>query len=230
MAAKVAEYLPHDPNEQNFLWTYQSLSESESSTLPPLEVFEEALNNVHISLHPQTQHKATYTTPSGPPVEPTLALYCPIEGGNYVIDDTVRELARRTGSDVVVLDAAHIAAGEWGHFGQGEFRPALQKTLYSGTYRFRILLAASLIELPQNPLHVPTQITPSFPRPAVTHDEDDEDFAPPPHMTFQLVMPHAPRMSGNAPSKASMVKAKTFFDMCINAQARNDAGSPDVTS
>jgi hypothetical protein len=127
MAAKVAEYLPHDPNEQNFLWTYQSLSESESSTLPPLEVFEEALNNVHISLHPQTQHKATYTTPSGPPVEPTLALYCPIEGGNYVIDDTVRELARRTGSDVVVLDAVHMAAGEWGHFGQGASRLPFRK-------------------------------------------------------------------------------------------------------
>ncbi|SRR6266851_4901982 len=110
------------PNEQNFFWTYRSLSESEPSNLPPPEVFEEVLNNLHISLHPQTQHKATYTTPSGPPVEPTLALYCPIEGGNYVIDDTVRELARRTGSDVVVLDAVHMAAGEWGHFGQGASR------------------------------------------------------------------------------------------------------------
>ncbi|KAH9966733.1 hypothetical protein BC827DRAFT_1264662 [Russula dissimulans] len=196
------------PDEQNFFWTYQSLSESESHVLPPPEVFEEVLNNVHVSLHPQTQYKATYSTPSGPPVEPTLALYCPIEGGNYVIDDTVRELARRTGSDVVVLDAAHIAAGEWGHFGQ----------------------AASLIELPQNPLHFPTQTTPAFSRSFVTHDEDDEEF-PPPHMTFQLVMPaHAPRMSGNARSKASMVKARTFFDVCINVQAGNGAGSPDVTS
>ena len=107
------------PNEQNFFWTHQSLSESEPSTLPPPEVFEEGLNNVHISLHPQTQHKSTHATSSGPPVEPTLALYCPIEGGNYVIDETVRELARRTGSDVVVLDAVHMAAGECGHFGQG---------------------------------------------------------------------------------------------------------------
>jgi hypothetical protein len=111
-------------NEQDFFWSYQSLSESESSTLPPPEVFEEVLNNVHISLHPQTQHKATFSTPSGPPVEPTVALYCPIEGGNYIVDDTVRELARRTGSDVVVLDSAHMAAGEWGHFGQGELRPS----------------------------------------------------------------------------------------------------------
>jgi hypothetical protein len=114
------------PNEQNFFWTYQSLSKSEPSTLPPPEVFEEVLNNVYISLHPQTQHKATYATSSGPPVEPTLALYCPIEGGDYVIDDTVRELARRTGSDVVVLDAVHMAAGESGHFGQGTLRLPFQ--------------------------------------------------------------------------------------------------------
>jgi hypothetical protein len=106
-------------NQQNFFWSYQSLSESTSHTLPPPEVFEEVLNNTCLSLQPQTQHRATYTTPSGPPIEPSLALYCPIEGGNYVIDETVRELARRTGSDVVVLDAVHVAAGEWGHFGHG---------------------------------------------------------------------------------------------------------------
>jgi hypothetical protein len=47
-------------------------------------------------------------------------LYCPIEGGEYVIDETVRELARRTGSEVVVLDAVQLAAGEWGHFGKGK--------------------------------------------------------------------------------------------------------------
>lgn len=105
--------------EQSFFWTHQSLPEAEPSSLPPPEVFDEILNNVHLALHPQAQHKATYSTSSGPPIEPTLALYCPIEGGNYVIDDTVRELARRTGSDVVVLDAVHIAAGECGHFGQG---------------------------------------------------------------------------------------------------------------
>jgi hypothetical protein len=81
------------------------------------------LNNACLSLQPQTQHRATYTTSSGPPIEPSLALYCPIEGGNYVIDETVRELARRTGSDVVVLDAVHVAAGEWGHFGQGVLCP-----------------------------------------------------------------------------------------------------------
>jgi hypothetical protein len=36
-------------------------------------------------------------------------------------------------------------------------------------------------------------------------------------------------MSGNVPSKGSIVKAKTFFDMCINVQAPNDPGSSSVT-
>jgi hypothetical protein len=231
------------PNEQTFFWTHQSLSESESelATLPPPEVFEEVLNNVHVSLHPQAQHRAAYSTASGPPVEPTLALCCPIEGGDYVVDDTVRELARRTGSDVVVLDAVHMAAGEWGHFGQGAFYrfesctitgvPGLIMTLFVSPF-----LAASLIDLPQNPLHFHSQPARPVPPPAVARDDDDDDdeFAPgsavSPHMMLQLVVPaQVSRASGNASSKGSMVKPRTFFDMCINVQAPNEAGSPNVT-
>lgn len=49
-------------------------------------------------------------------------------------------------------------------------------------------------------------------------------------MTVQFVpLPRASRMSGDVPSKGSMVKAKTFFDMCINVQAPNDTGSSSVT-
>ncbi|KAF8274954.1 hypothetical protein EI94DRAFT_1824992 [Lactarius quietus] len=198
------------PAEQSFFWAHQSLPEPEPSALPPPEVFEEILNNVYLALHPQAQHKATYSTSSGPPVEPTLALYCPIEGGNYVIDDTVRELARRTGSDVVVLDAVHIAAGECGHFGQ----------------------AASQVELPQNPLHFPSQ-TPAPPQHSNASHEDDDDedtFFPPSNMTLQIVVPpQISRMSGGAPSKNVMAKAKTFFGTCINLQAPADAGSSNCT-
>jgi hypothetical protein len=46
-------------------------------------------------------------------------------------------------------------------------------------------------------------------------------------MTVQLVVPpQASRMSGNPPS---LNKARTFFDMCINVQAPNDAGSSNTT-
>lgn len=119
-ASKDSEPTPPLPNDLNVLWQpANDGTEPNASHLPPSEVLDEVLTNLHITLHPQTQHRAVYTTPLGPPSEPTLALYCPIEGGDYIIDETVRELARRTGSDVVVIDAVQLAAGEWGHFGKG---------------------------------------------------------------------------------------------------------------
>ena len=99
-------------------------SDFQNHDLPPSEIFEGVLDNLHVTLHPQTQHRATYTPQDGSAsstVEPTLALYCPIEGGDYVLDETVKELARRVGADVVVLDCVQLAAGSAGHFGSGTF-------------------------------------------------------------------------------------------------------------
>jgi hypothetical protein len=87
-------------------------------------------------------------------------------------------------------------------------------------------LAASLIELPQNPLHFPSQ-TSSPPPPSTTAYDDDDDsssYFSPPHMTLQLVMPQTSRMPGGASSKKIMVNAKAFFEMCINLQAPAEAG------
>ena len=39
-----------------------------------------------------------------------LALYCPVKGGRCVVGETVRELARRVGADVVVLDCVQLVA------------------------------------------------------------------------------------------------------------------------
>ena len=128
------------PKDLSVLWTPEDLGSSPIATtsgapptdaastspaspphnpLPPPDLFAEILNNLLITLHPHTQHRATYATASSSPTEPTLGLYCPIEGGDYIIDETVKELARRTGSEVVVLDAVQLAGGEWGEFGQG---------------------------------------------------------------------------------------------------------------
>jgi hypothetical protein len=120
----VKDFDPQLPVGLDILWLPTSdpssdAGHSQSSGLPPPDILEEALTNLHIALQPQTQHRAIYASSSGLPIEPTLALYCPIEGGEYIIDATVRELARRTGSDVVVLDSIQLAAGEWGHFGKG---------------------------------------------------------------------------------------------------------------
>jgi hypothetical protein len=94
-------------------------SAADVDALPPADVFGEALTSVRVALHPQTQNRATYASAGDAPVEPAIALYCPIEGGDYVLDEAVRELARQTGADVLVLDAVQLAAGEWGTFGKG---------------------------------------------------------------------------------------------------------------
>lgn len=120
---------PQLPSNLNILWSSQTPHTPLSAALPPPELLQEALNNLLITFHPQTQHRATYSTQNGLPVEPTLALYCPIEGGDYVIDETVRELARQTGAEVIVLDTVELAAGEWGAFGKGAYiHEAFQRT------------------------------------------------------------------------------------------------------
>ena len=98
----------------------ESCLESPHSSLPPLEIYEDALDKLLITLHPQNQARSVLPlSGSSRPVEPTLGLYCPIEGGDDIIDSTVHELAFYTGSEVLILDAVQLAAGEWGIFGKG---------------------------------------------------------------------------------------------------------------
>jgi hypothetical protein len=81
---------PQLPHDLDILWTPEANEAFASSPQPPLsihlpppQIFEDALTNLQITLHPKTQHRAMYSSHMGPPVEPTLALYCPIEGGEY---------------------------------------------------------------------------------------------------------------------------------------------------
>ena len=122
------------PSGLDILWTPEDDASSSLAiqhALPPPEIFEEILHNLHITLHPQTQHRATYPSPSSPPVEPNFALYCPVEGGDVYVDETVREMARRTGAEVVVLDSVQLAAGSCGEFGKGAPWPILSLTFGS---------------------------------------------------------------------------------------------------
>lgn len=141
-AAKESESSTSLPSGLDILWTPDSHLHTDESTstnlhassaLPPPEIFQEVLTNLHITLHPQTQHRAAYASPSGPPIEPTLALYCPIEGGDYIIDETVRELGRQAGAEIVVLDSVQLAAGECGQFGKG------------ASYHFRLVQKADIM-------------------------------------------------------------------------------------
>ncbi|KIJ44017.1 hypothetical protein M422DRAFT_169052, partial [Sphaerobolus stellatus SS14] len=198
------------PPDLNILWTPDAIHTPLPSALPPPELLQDALVNLLITLHPQTQHRATYSTQDGSPVEPTLGLYCPIEGGEYVIDETVRDLARRARAEVVVLDTIEVAAGEWGAFGK----------------------AASVIQLPENPLHFPPSAVPSSPSPsssnvAVEEEAEDDDDNDGPHFILSASQPFPfgqLNLSGSRQSRSSIVisrrtppsKAKMFFDDIVN--------------
>ncbi|TBU35857.1 AAA-domain-containing protein [Dichomitus squalens] len=209
------------PSGLDILWTPGAAPEgssppSHSSLLPPPEVFNEALHNLHIALHPQTQHRATYSSGKGPLVEPTLALYTPIEGGNLYLDEMVREMARQTNADVVVLDAVQLAAGECGQFGK----------------------AASALQLPNNPL----QFSSSLSRGPLRSDssreaeEDDEEPSSPFFVSPMTVhvMATVPRRSSRLLEPAAratpMSKTKTFFDDVINVSAPRPVEADESSS
>ncbi|KAH7923865.1 AAA-domain-containing protein [Leucogyrophana mollusca] len=201
---KDSEERPQLPSDLNVLWLPEDDAPEtdflHDHSLPPPELFDEALTNLHITLHPQTQHRAAYQSPAGPLLEPTLALYCPLEGGDYILDGTVKELARRTGSEVIVIDAVQLAAGECGHFGR----------------------AANSLQLPRNPLHFsppsPAQRGPakSFPM-----EDDDDDMMPsmsmPSQMTLHVLTPASSRRVIATPSSSSTPsRIKAFFDALVN--------------
>ena len=109
------------PDELDILWlpADSGVNSFPTNNILPEEL-QESLDSLLITLHPKNQHKSVYPSESsGQLVEPTLGIYCPLEGGHSVVDDTVRVLASRTGSEVLVLDAVQLAAGEWGAFGKG---------------------------------------------------------------------------------------------------------------
>ncbi|KAG6854632.1 hypothetical protein C0991_004234 [Blastosporella zonata] len=195
------------PVDLDILWTPTTEPDPfHADALPPPENFDDALNKLLITLHPQTQHRATYTSPLGAPTEPTLALYSPIEGGDYIIDATVAELARRTDAEVLVLDAVQLAAGEWGQFGP----------------------AANSLSLPRNPLHFSSSTVPSklpTSRNQAEEEVDDDDTFLPPKISLALMTPPN-SMQGRAiltsasRRAAPPSKVKVFFDALVNIPSK----------
>ncbi|KAG9121820.1 hypothetical protein FRC07_002064 [Ceratobasidium sp. 392] len=102
----------------NSMWNSDVLANADSGALPPPRHFDDTLSQLRLTFLPKTQHKAVHVVDGSLLVEPTLALYCPLEGGEYVIDATVKELAKKADAEVQVIDMAHVAAGEWGNFGK----------------------------------------------------------------------------------------------------------------
>ncbi|KAG6850592.1 hypothetical protein H0H93_011260 [Arthromyces matolae] len=201
------------PDDLDILWTPgQELSSFHTSALPPSENFDDALNKLLITLHPQTQHRATYPSPLGAPTEPTLALYSPIEGGDYIIDATVAELARRTNAEVLVLDAVQLAAGEWSQFGP----------------------AANSLSLPRNPLHFPSLNTSKSSPSSIESDEVDnlDNVIIPPKISLALMTPSISNgstrqvVTSTTRRTSPPSKVKVFFDALVNTPSKAEKSPP----
>ncbi|KAK7043596.1 hypothetical protein VNI00_008207 [Paramarasmius palmivorus] len=208
--------VPELPDDLDILWTPSrtETAEEDSSALgalPPDDILEEALHNLHIALHPQTQNRAVFSSPLGPPIEPSLGLFCPIEGGEYVIDATVKELARRTGAEVLVLDAVQLAAGEWGQFGP----------------------AANSLQLPRNPLHFASASSSTPRAPPSAEDDDDLPFGNPTKMMltfFSPSMSSGPSMVASSSRRTVPAsKVKVFFDALVNIQPKEPESKPSAS-
>ncbi|KAJ3786811.1 hypothetical protein GGU10DRAFT_374546 [Lentinula aff. detonsa] len=204
------------PEGLRILWNPDELPAEplNPGSVPPPEILEEVLHNLLVTLHPQTQHRAAYPPPLAQSEEPTLALYCPIEGGDYIIDSTVVELARRTDSEVLVLDAVQLAAGEWGYFGS----------------------AANSLKLPRNPLHFASSgPSTSSAKSSTTSpysediDDDESEYAPPRQMMFTVLTPSR-RGSSTTVIKskrpAPPSKVKVFFDSLVNLPSSSPGSTP----
>ncbi|OCH85943.1 hypothetical protein OBBRIDRAFT_272188 [Obba rivulosa] len=114
----------HLPPTSEILWTPRAAPANDSISspnpaLPSSDVFEEILANLRVTFLPKTQHQATWASSEESFVEPTFALYCPIQGGSHYIDETVRELSHQTGAEVVVLDAMILISYEYARFSEG---------------------------------------------------------------------------------------------------------------
>jgi hypothetical protein len=104
---------------KNFLTS--SPSELQPTLLFPTALVEELQAVVSFAFSEATEAQtAPVQTPELEcPIERTVTLTCPHEGGNLVIDSVVKTVAAEHLADVLVLDALELAAGEYGALGEG---------------------------------------------------------------------------------------------------------------
>lgn len=137
--AEAEETIPMYPVDVRLL---QSLSYNRmmdqwpvSSRSPSRDALDDAYSKLLVALNHRTQVLALPRPDAEQSIpEPTIALYCPMEGGNYVLDETVQELSRMLSANVVTLDVAQLAAGESGAYGKGRYVPGAGTLLLVDSY------------------------------------------------------------------------------------------------
>lgn len=84
---------------------------------PPYTYYDNQLKNQLLaSFLPANQQALT---------DPTLAVVCPIEGGEYIVGETINKAASLVNADVVRLEAIEcLGLRQYGGLGQGELSPS----------------------------------------------------------------------------------------------------------
>ncbi len=171
----------------------QSLLDSRPGGLPPPEIFEEALDNLLINPYiPQNQNRSliSSSTSSSRPVEPTLGLYCPIEGGDYVLDlnhprTCVSNELRGTYTRCRAISCRGMGP-IWKRYVHTKTTPPGDAQLYflaaSAFQFFRITLYTS----PNHPLHLPKAIVIRIQKKCPEDGEASFMFAAPSKMSLAL--------------------------------------------
>ncbi|KAG8920603.1 hypothetical protein FRC00_009774, partial [Tulasnella sp. 408] len=191
-----------------------AFGEGIDSKLPPPYILDEVEHKLRVILHPHAQKNGLRKPEDGewrppqPPVEPTLALFCPIEGGNHVIDATVQELSRRIDADVTVLDAVQLAAGLNGAYGE----------------------ASSAFQFSPNPLHSAPPVKDSPPNNGAADEEGSPAFQMMSAPSLSIQMPaislgpfgeatmfRPSRGSPMSKRRTDRVKMRYFFDALLHA-------------
>ncbi|KDN33481.1 hypothetical protein RSAG8_13427, partial [Rhizoctonia solani AG-8 WAC10335] len=96
--------------------TFVSTPQDLEQSLPPASLIEDAHTQLTLIFNSPTPQCPTDPKCDTPTNQSSLVLYCPIEGGERIIDATVQELARRVGAAVTTIDVVQQINEQAGSF------------------------------------------------------------------------------------------------------------------
>ncbi|EUC55976.1 AAA family ATPase [Rhizoctonia solani AG-3 Rhs1AP] len=114
------------------LWNPQVLKEHDSSCLPPKLMLEDIYLQLSVLFSPEMQKNAARCDKGERISEPSLILYCPLEGGEYVVDATVQAMAERFNAEIQMLDLIQLALDEWSEVWTDVTDSEQEWTLFAG--------------------------------------------------------------------------------------------------
>ncbi|KAJ1307083.1 hypothetical protein OPQ81_001202 [Rhizoctonia solani] len=95
-----------------------TVQDHEEPSLPPTSLIDDAHTQLSLIFTSSAPYRINEPKSGTGVNEPSLILYCPIEGGESIIDAAVHELALRSGATVKTIDMAQCISKQPWHFWQ----------------------------------------------------------------------------------------------------------------